>query len=427
MKSVSRVPWIDYLRGFITVLVVAHHSSLAYTTFASFNSQAYILSTHPVVDSVRSRSLDIFEDFNDVFFMSLMFLISGIFVLPGLVRKGRQVFIRDRFYRLFIPFMIGVTALMLVAYFPAYYLAHHSLDLRAYIIDFFTVEGWPVGPPWFIWVLFLFNLVIALTIPLTQRLLTNLGKTLGGLARSPVKLLLCWFIITWCLYIPFMLWAGPYAWTGIGPFDFQISRFILYFGYFILGISIGSAGPDAGLFAEGPTPEKLSSTANLSSPAKLSSRPGLSFSTEQSSPAKTSPFAKKWPLWTTLCLLAYALLKYSETFLPGLVNQHTLTEYQANLIYRSIWVLSCTASSIAFLALFQRLFTHPKKIWDELSANAYGIYLFHYIFVVWCQFLLLNLALPAPVKFLITFILSLLLSWWLVSRIRKNKLIAKYL
>ena len=33
----NRTLWIDYLRSFITVLVVAHHSSLAYTTFASFD------------------------------------------------------------------------------------------------------------------------------------------------------------------------------------------------------------------------------------------------------------------------------------------------------------------------------------------------------------------------------------------------------
>ena len=90
--TTNRAIWLDYLRAFITVLVVAHHSSLAYTTFASFNKAAYNASTHPIVDTVRSHGLDIFEDFNDVFFMSLMFLISGIFVLPALARKGSAHF-----------------------------------------------------------------------------------------------------------------------------------------------------------------------------------------------------------------------------------------------------------------------------------------------------------------------------------------------
>ena len=119
----DRAVWIDYLRGFITILVVAHHSSLAYTTFASFNKVAYMLSTHPVVDTARSAGLDLFEDFNDIFFMSLMFLISGIFVLPALARKGPRLFVRDRFYRLFIPFLIAVTFLMPLAYLPSWFLA----------------------------------------------------------------------------------------------------------------------------------------------------------------------------------------------------------------------------------------------------------------------------------------------------------------
>jgi glucans biosynthesis protein C len=83
-KIANRNNWLDYLRSFLTVLVVAHHSSLAYTTFAHFNKDAYILSTHPVVDTVRSKGLDIFEDFNDIFFMSLLFLISGLFVVKSL-------------------------------------------------------------------------------------------------------------------------------------------------------------------------------------------------------------------------------------------------------------------------------------------------------------------------------------------------------
>ena len=35
---------------------------------------------------------------------------------------------------------------------------------------------------------------------------------------------------------------------------------------------------------------------------------------------------------------------------------------------------------------------------DSLSANAYGMYIVHYLFVVWLQFALLNAALPAVGK-----------------------------
>ena len=36
----GRKIWVDYLRSANTVLVMAHHSSLAYTTFAFFEKKA---------------------------------------------------------------------------------------------------------------------------------------------------------------------------------------------------------------------------------------------------------------------------------------------------------------------------------------------------------------------------------------------------
>src|ERR1700759_3168335 len=140
-QSAGRVLWVDYLRSFITVLVVAHHSTLAYTTFARLNPEVYILSTHPIIDSKRWIGLDIFENFNDVFFMALMFLIGGFFVVKGLKKKGATLFIRDRFYRLFLPFIVAISSLMLLAYYPAYLNGHPEGGIKNFLKDFLFVEG----------------------------------------------------------------------------------------------------------------------------------------------------------------------------------------------------------------------------------------------------------------------------------------------
>ena len=66
----SREIWIDYLRSFITILVVAFHAALAYTTFGYFKKEAYILSTHPIIDIQRWIGMDIFVFFNDIFFLT---------------------------------------------------------------------------------------------------------------------------------------------------------------------------------------------------------------------------------------------------------------------------------------------------------------------------------------------------------------------
>lgn len=387
----NRTSWIDNLRSFVTVLVVAHHSSLAYTTFAWFDKVAYIRSTHPVVDTSRSRGLDIFEDFNDVFFMSLMFLISGIFVFRSLQQKGAGKFVRDRFYRLFIPFAIGVTVLMLAAYYPPYYLAHGKHDIPAYVVDFFTVEAWPVGPPWFIWVLFTFNLVVAGIFPLLRSMMERGNSWLTGQQQRPGRVVLCWWLFTWILYVPIVLMIDAGKWTGIGPFDFQVSRVFLYFGYFLLGILIGVRGLGNSLFAD------------------------------------TSAFVRYWWCWLLAALGVYTALKCSEAPLVAMMGKHELSDIQANLVYRSIWVLSCSLSSIAFLTTFKKLLNYTNAWWQSLSANAYGIYLVHYVFVLWCQYALLDLPLTAWPKFLITFIASWMLSWSLTAIVRKNNIIRKYL
>ena len=47
----------------------------------------------------------------------------------------------------------------------------------------------------------------------------------------------------------------------------------------------------------------------------------------------------------------------------------------------------------------------------NLARNAYGIYLVHYFFVIWLQYLLLGVAVFAAVKGAIVSAVSLLLSW----------------
>jgi glucan biosynthesis protein C len=374
----SRIYWLDYLRGFITVLVVAHHSSLAYTTFARFNAQAYIASTHPVVDTTRSYGLDLFEDFNDVFFMSLMFLMSGIFVLPSLSRKGPGHFLRDRFRRLFIPLMITVTFIMPLGYVASWNLAHHNWDIPAFLHDYVTVEHWPAGPPWFIGILFIFNGIVGVFYLRWRATLDRWAKNLSQLSGRRFGLVIRAYLLTVILLVPLFLIFGGSAWIGFGPFAFQLCRILLYFGYFFVGMLLGAAGATKGVLAE------------------------------------DSALMRYTPVWVILCLLAYAALKIAGS---------------------PFWPLSCTLSCMAFLSVFHRIFrktaadaaNRPPRLWESLAANAYGIYLIHYPLVLWIQYLLLPVSLPAIPKFVITLIGALGLSWTITVFVRKVPAIGKYL
>ena len=117
---------IDHLRTTLTLMVLAHHSCLAYTSWAFFDKQDSFRSTAPVVDATRWAFFDYAENFNDVFFMSLMFFISGLFVYPALRKHGTFRFIRDRLRRLGIPFAFALVILMPIAYYASWQLSSNN-------------------------------------------------------------------------------------------------------------------------------------------------------------------------------------------------------------------------------------------------------------------------------------------------------------
>jgi surface polysaccharide O-acyltransferase-like enzyme len=84
------------------------------------------------------------------------------------------------------------------------------------------------------------------------------------------------------------------------------------------------------------------------------------------------------------------------------------------------FVLACFSSCFAVLAVVLRFAARPlPPSLDGLSASAYGMYLVHYLFVVWLQFALLGMALPAVIKGAVVFGCTLFLSWWTVAALRR--------
>jgi surface polysaccharide O-acyltransferase-like enzyme len=83
------------------------------------------------------------------------------------------------------------------------------------------------------------------------------------------------------------------------------------------------------------------------------------------------------------------------------------------------WALACATLSFAFLAAFVRFVHKPSRIWDSLSANAYGIYLVHYVFVIWLQYALIPASLPGVAKGLFVFVGAAGLSWATTAALRR--------
>jgi hypothetical protein len=156
----------SYLRAFITVLVLAHHAVLVYHPFAppvpaSLVTQPRWWQAFPVVDSQRWSGFALFVGFNDVFFMSLMFFLSGLFLWRSLERKGAAGFLRHRVFRLGVPFVIAAALIAPLAYYPTYLLRGTSTGLAGFWHQWRSLGDWPAGPAWFIWVLLAFDCLAA--------------------------------------------------------------------------------------------------------------------------------------------------------------------------------------------------------------------------------------------------------------------------
>ena len=384
--------WVDYLRSAITVLVVAYHAALGYTTFSISEKNDYMNTKSPILDSQRWFGLDVFVNFNDIFFMFLMFFIGGLFIAKSIQKKGVLVFIKDRIYRLFLPFLLGGTLINIIAYFPTYYIATGNTNILFYLKDFFTIQRWPVGPAWFILMLFAFNVIVAVMFPVFKKLLEAAAKKITWFANKPVLFFLLVFVMTWILYVPAAGKFGAETWVHTGPFDFQISRLLAYSGYFVLGVVIGASDFNHQIFSS------------------------------------ESPLIKNWKSWIILSLLIYTPIAINNKYhlLENLVINNKMPAIAAWMVYYSVYVASCTASCIAFISLFRSQIKKPKLWWNSLSENAYLIYLIHYLFIIWIQFSILKFNIPPFLKFLIAFITALILSWIASKLLRKIKFIKKY-
>ena len=245
---------VGYLRAFITLLVLAHHAMLAYHPFApppstSFLAEPRFWLIFPVSDSAKSMSASLLVGANDLFFMALMFFLSGLFVWHSLERKGAAAFLGDRARRLGLPFVASFLILAPMAYYPSYLLTTSTPTLGEFISAWLSLGILPAGPGWFLWVLLAFDVLAAALFALAPATGAYLSRLAEGARLRPFRFVALVVALSLLAYLPLVLAVGPMHWATAGPFAVQTSRVLHYLLYFLLGIGVGVCGLDKGLLA----------------------------------------------------------------------------------------------------------------------------------------------------------------------------------
>jgi surface polysaccharide O-acyltransferase-like enzyme len=382
MMAPLRIAALDRARTFSTLLVLLHHSVINFTYFGHG-------------DPKRWLGFDLVVLFNDSFFMAFMFFISGLFVRDSLVRKGPAIFLRDRAWRLGIPYLISVFVLMPVAYYPTFLRYHLPGTTDFNFLHFWwhtlTVGPWPSGPAWFLWVLLALDAIAAAVWAFAPHAIPALGRLIFLLRERPVKAFIVFQVVSIASYLPLHLAFGDTHWLELGrfPLPIQTSRILLYATYFFVGAGVGAVSLRTGLLAE------------------------------------NGGMARRWPAW-----LGFAFVFYVAILVMVYAHHNWVADFASppllwKMGYGLAFSMFSAAMAFTVSGVFLRFAELGWKLLDRLRPSAYGIFLVHYIFIIWLQYAVYDLELPAGIKFAIVLAGTFSMSWAVVVMLRKIPIVAR--
>lgn len=189
-------------------------------------------------------------------------------------------------------------------------------------------------------------------------------------------------------YVPLAVAFTPWAWVERGPLSLQLSRPLLYAVYYFAGLGVGAAGIERGLLAAG------------------------------------GALARRWRLWLASALGCLGLwMGLTSLTFPDAAAAPLILQIGADASF----ALAGASGCFSVLAVCLRFGAVRSPLFGRLSNDAFGIYLLHFIPVVWLQYALLAAPAVAFVKAAIVFGGALAISWSATVAIRFSRFGARFI
>lgn len=366
----DRLYFLDHLRMFTVLAVVALHAGIAY---------APVVPWWYATDQGKSAVFDLLLLVTDGFVMPTLFFIAGYFALSSLQRHGAAGFLRAKLKRLGLPLVVVTLFFCPIISYVVYkgqggtetYL-HYWLRILPTALDWKLYIFRPENLAQFsdyLWAFHLWFLAMLLVFCGLWALLYGVfsGKAGEGRVGPGYGLFLLLALAVGLAEAVGQMLVPDTTWASFGAFfEFQPARVPLYLGMFWLG----TYARHRHWFSAHRVPGRL------------------------------------W-LWGVLAIAAYAavlaLLVVSKT--PGPKPLWIPCAYGLS---RTLVALSVTGFLVAF---GQRYWNGPGRVSASLVASSYDIYLAHLPLVVVLQYLLARVSVSAIVKFGIVFLTSVLVCW----------------
>jgi len=339
----NRIYFLDNLRTFMIFLVVLYHAGLVYESSG-------VGALFWIVDDPSTNNLSgILNLIIDIFVMPTIFFISGFFTPLSMKNKKGWAFLKSKFKRLIIPWVIAV--LTLIPLYKIIFLYSRNLPQESWTTYFHWSNGiWSQNWLWFLPVLFLFDILYLFF----SRVNINISNI--NLKRAVFVIFLVCFIYSFCMSI-----FKCQGWTKTILIDFQNERLLIYFMIFLLG----SLCYKLKTFESKWKSKKLYIVINCTA----------------------------WiPITLYLFLLIYSLIKPGDFIFSGIVDQ---------LLIRFSFNLSLLCLLYLMINTFRYYLNKQGKISKELNKNSYNVYIIHVIVMGGIALTMLNTAIPSLLKYLI--------------------------
>ena len=277
-----------------------------------------------------------------------------------------------------MPFVFAVVVVMPLALYPVYRVTAVDPSLAAYWQHYLALPFWPNGPMWFLWQLLALTIVAAAAASLRARIGSSLSAGWSSSRRhAPGRYFVGLATVSAVAYVPLALAFTPWTWSNTDR-----SRSSSAARCFMR--STFSPARDRRLWPRArPAGARGTAGAALgASGLRLRSRRSL--------------------LWMGLTAPGDARTRQRPARPAGRRRHQLRAGLRERLLFRR-WRSACGSPR------------HARGIFDSLADNAFGMYLFHYVFVVWLQYALLGVALFAIAKAAIVFGGTLLLAWAMIA------------
>lgn len=346
MKS-DREYYLDWIKVFVIVLLIPYHTAVSF----SHIGHAYIFS-----NDVESSFLFIFiSDFLNLWFMRILFFISGVATYIATKRKRTKNFVVDRIKRLLIPVLF---LLLTIGPISGYILAVNHYNYTGSFLSFYPnfflkpeqYLFW--GHMWFCVYLLTFSLI---TIPLfiyIRSRTTIVSKISAYLVKGNN------ILAPMILIVLFEMIFRPF-YPGLQSLIGDWANFSVHLSFFIFGFIM------------------IQSTKLL------------------------NVISKKYKLFLLIGIFSTTLYIYIKRYSGILVDQ-----YIVKIILSMLWGIAAY-SWVMFVFGFSRIFFNiTNKLLKYLSNCSFSLYIFHYLILTIFNYYLLKTSLNNHLIWIITSILT---------------------